>query len=94
MLTECDQKAIEALAMQVVIEHDRGRVARCSTCTSATWAMTLAPSAHQGSGPIFLARGEPGKHCWQAVDALTQRMQVREEALRYGENTDGGETNA
>jgi hypothetical protein len=34
------------------------------------------------------------KHCWQAVDALTQPMQGREEAPRYGENTDGGETNA
>jgi hypothetical protein len=34
------------------------------------------------------------KHCWLAVDALTQPMQVREEAPRYGESTDGGETNA
>jgi len=34
------------------------------------------------------------KHCWLAVEALTQPIQVREEALRYGKNTDGGETNA
>jgi hypothetical protein len=55
---------------------------------------TEAPAAYQAPALFSLARGDPGKHCWQAVDALTQPMQVREEALQYGENTDGGETNA
>ena len=36
----------------------------------------------------------PNVALWLAVDALTQLMQVREEAPRYGESTDGVETNA
>jgi hypothetical protein len=34
------------------------------------------------------------QHYWLAVDALTQPMQVREEAQQYGESADGWETNA
>jgi hypothetical protein len=45
--------------MQVVIEHYRGRAARCSTCMSATWVMTLPAwlcafgrtATHRGEGP-------------------------------------------
>ena len=55
---------------------------------------TEAPAAYQAPGPFSLARGDPGKHCWLAVDALTQLMQVREVAPRYGASTDGVETNA